>query len=597
MVTELESPPITQTAAEPRPEAQAKTATGPLGEIALSFSGGGYRATAFHLGVLDMLNELKLLPDIRALSTVSGGTFTGLMFAVWVAESENLDNFADGFRAKLETFLQETNVINLAFANIAQQKRRPSLIRAAAQIYASEGMLGEHKFALLLNSDKPQLAELAFNATEFTGGNSFRFVKSRNPKAVIGTNDYRLEKEVAEKIRLADIAAASSCFPGAFEPLRYPQDFHDADKLIKETKAQRIIKAQAWRDNRTESLTKAEEWLKTAPPEQTAAAEAQVVAAKEQLAQAETNLAEARKLHKVQEIDLMDGGIYDNQGFYSINLIYSRENAPPPGLYIMSDTSPRTRHIFQFPKAQPKSWFRITLDKLVPLYWLLCLGSIIIAATSLYNWYNSYAVPRNAGWHLDPFVLYGLPFLVAVVVLGLLWKVRGLFKDLLEKAQAEAEVDLWPYIKNLSQTELVDLGMSRASSTLKLTSTIFMKRIRGMVQKEVVDFKPLKGHYQFALIYHLAEIGVKPPDSLPEWLRPNLRLQKLSKAAEDVATKLWFTEKEVMQMKDVIECGRATLCFNLLRYLLAKHTETDLLNTAFASVYADAKAAWMKLNV
>src|SRR5207247_438457 len=54
----------------------------PFGDIALSLSGGGYRAAAFHLGTLDLLHRLQLLRDVTMLSTVSGGTFTGAYYAL-----------------------------------------------------------------------------------------------------------------------------------------------------------------------------------------------------------------------------------------------------------------------------------------------------------------------------------------------------------------------------------------------------------------------------------------------------------------------------------------------------------------------------------
>jgi NTE family protein len=44
--------------------------------IGLCLSGGGFRATLFHLGALRRLNELGLLshPDFLTLSSVSGGS-------------------------------------------------------------------------------------------------------------------------------------------------------------------------------------------------------------------------------------------------------------------------------------------------------------------------------------------------------------------------------------------------------------------------------------------------------------------------------------------------------------------------------------------
>ncbi len=59
----------------------------PLNEIALCLSGGGYRAASFHLGTMDYLYRLKykgepLLHRVKAISTVSGGTFTGVLYAL-----------------------------------------------------------------------------------------------------------------------------------------------------------------------------------------------------------------------------------------------------------------------------------------------------------------------------------------------------------------------------------------------------------------------------------------------------------------------------------------------------------------------------------
>jgi NTE family protein len=47
----------------------------------LALSGGGFRAAAFHLGVLKRLRELKLLGEVDVLSTVSGGSIIG---AFWL---------------------------------------------------------------------------------------------------------------------------------------------------------------------------------------------------------------------------------------------------------------------------------------------------------------------------------------------------------------------------------------------------------------------------------------------------------------------------------------------------------------------------------
>ncbi len=49
--------------------------------IGISLSGGGYRATAFHLGTLKKLNELGVLEKADVISTISGGSITGACYA------------------------------------------------------------------------------------------------------------------------------------------------------------------------------------------------------------------------------------------------------------------------------------------------------------------------------------------------------------------------------------------------------------------------------------------------------------------------------------------------------------------------------------
>ena len=59
--------------------------------IGISFSGGGYRAAAFHLGTLSFLNKIHvskektLLDCVSVMSTVSGGTIRGLRYMLALA--------------------------------------------------------------------------------------------------------------------------------------------------------------------------------------------------------------------------------------------------------------------------------------------------------------------------------------------------------------------------------------------------------------------------------------------------------------------------------------------------------------------------------
>ena len=50
------------------------------GKVGLALSGGGFRASFFHLGVLARLAEMGVLPSIEVLSTVSGGSIVGAQY-------------------------------------------------------------------------------------------------------------------------------------------------------------------------------------------------------------------------------------------------------------------------------------------------------------------------------------------------------------------------------------------------------------------------------------------------------------------------------------------------------------------------------------
>ncbi len=61
--------------------------------LGLALSGGGFRASMFHLGVLSRLAELDLLRHVEAISTVSGGSILGALYCLEVKNL--LENKAD----------------------------------------------------------------------------------------------------------------------------------------------------------------------------------------------------------------------------------------------------------------------------------------------------------------------------------------------------------------------------------------------------------------------------------------------------------------------------------------------------------------------
>ena len=68
----------------------------------------------------------------------------------------------------------------------------------------------------------------AANGTDFTNGYEFRFQISdiqRNESGYFGNASHRIPQNVIPQIRLSEALACSSCFPGGFEPMIFPDDF------------------------------------------------------------------------------------------------------------------------------------------------------------------------------------------------------------------------------------------------------------------------------------------------------------------------------------------------------------------------------------
>src|SRR3954463_15330173 len=70
----------------------------PFGNIALAFSGGGFRAASFSLGVLSyfdkvVFDEASLLQHVTYISSASGGTIANAMYAVNSAEGKDFGEF------------------------------------------------------------------------------------------------------------------------------------------------------------------------------------------------------------------------------------------------------------------------------------------------------------------------------------------------------------------------------------------------------------------------------------------------------------------------------------------------------------------------
>lgn len=142
---------------------------------ALAMSGGGFRATLFHIGSLLRLNELGLLVTLARISSVSGGAITaGRLAIAWRRLV-----FVDGRATNLDTELvaplrrfcgQHVDKQAIALGTLAPLR---TIGDALSDIYDDELLEGTKI------QDLPDAPQFVFNATNLQTGRLVRISKRR----------------------------------------------------------------------------------------------------------------------------------------------------------------------------------------------------------------------------------------------------------------------------------------------------------------------------------------------------------------------------------------------------------------------------------
>ena len=83
-----------------------------LKKIGLALSGGGQRAVAFHLGVLKTLYDKNILDNINIISAISGGS---IIAACYLLKKSSFEEFYDTINKKLEVNIESKIVFNKFF--------------------------------------------------------------------------------------------------------------------------------------------------------------------------------------------------------------------------------------------------------------------------------------------------------------------------------------------------------------------------------------------------------------------------------------------------------------------------------------------------
>ena len=195
-------------------------------KIGLALSGGGFRASLYHLGLIRFLRDAGILPQVTHITAVSGGSIVAAHLVLNWDRYNGLPNEFDAAAAELLSFvrLDVRNRITRRFPLTLPLRWSRRLLGLSNRKLTLTGQLEYHYERYLYGDtslfelpEKPQLHLLATNLSEGClcsfNRNGLLMVR-RQPG-----NSFRLERIHMGLATVAMAVAASSAFPGFFPPL------------------------------------------------------------------------------------------------------------------------------------------------------------------------------------------------------------------------------------------------------------------------------------------------------------------------------------------------------------------------------------------
>ena len=247
--------------------------------LGLALSGGGFRASFFHIGVLARLAELDLLRHVEVISTVSGGSIVGAMYYLYLKKllesKPDREITADDYRnlvaslissfqaavqqnLRLRTFINPVKNLRMSRANYSRSDRMGELFDQ----FLYRPVMGWDRPVLMRDliinppdAERPfkpdrdnakraaKVPILLINATSLNTGRNWRFEAVRMgeppPRGALAKDlDKRLRllrpesyddlTPAQSNIELGHAVAASAAVPGIFHPLAISRMYPDA---------------------------------------------------------------------------------------------------------------------------------------------------------------------------------------------------------------------------------------------------------------------------------------------------------------------------------------------------------------------------------
>lgn len=489
-------------------------------KIGVTMSGGGYRAAAYSLGTLSYLNALEsgretLLKQVRAISTVSGGSITGLSYAQSVKRGET---FA-GYFNRLFSFLTEEDLVNDGITNFVTPGFKNSLIEGFARVY-TEKLFDDETFESILpkkNTAGEYDTHLDFtciNATEFNTGTPFRFIAQKQGFAHrIGNHYYKLDRNRIGSMPLGIPLAASSCFPGGFEPISI-----DIGPYLSPTSV-------------------------------------------------------LNRYEHSRQVSLMDGGVVDNQGIGSVLLHdmnrkqkdkkAKKQEKEELNLVMVVDVS--SPDISGYKPAKEKKIPLIGNLKMIRIYRFVWMTNILLAASLFLPF-----IQQN--WMALMTVSCLLTLFTAMTFM------LTLAKAIIKKTADTNQVGIGKINKMniLRPNAITELFLNRVHSVSLLTGSIFLKHLRSKNYDDLFANKEYVHKCFSTAIYDLKHSGVNDKKVNVRSVsffklgisEPTATIRNICTVASEMKTTLWvpLNEKGKETIRDVIVAGQVTTCINFIIY-------------------------------
>ena len=190
--------------------------------VALCLSGGGFRAALFHLGAVRRLNECGILSRVDTISSVSGGSILAAHLAnavgAWPAAGDVVPDWEVRVAAPFREFAQINLRTWLPLLGMVEQMFPIGMIRGAAERRLADRYT--RRLTRLRFSQLPDRPRFVFCATDLVFGIYWAFDSGVDGRGRGRFGDYQAgHVHPAPDWFVARAVTASSCFPPVFNPV------------------------------------------------------------------------------------------------------------------------------------------------------------------------------------------------------------------------------------------------------------------------------------------------------------------------------------------------------------------------------------------